>query len=132
VIGRKPSAGAHEAGAYLAVAEEFQQAAVLCAGSQLWRAAGTCAIHAAIAAGDAVSLYELNERSNSSNHDDAADLLRQSGADGAREKAGQLGAVLRVKNRVEYEWRPISEKEARDLVKRSGRLVVWALGVVKV
>lgn len=121
---------AHEAEGHLEAALEFQAAAEVSASASRWRAAGLNAIHAAIAAADAVCVFELRERSTSSSHEDASDLLRRSGAPGAREKAGQLSAVLDLKSKVEYESRPVSAEEARTLLKRSRRLVEWAESIV--
>lgn len=120
----------HEAGAYLSAAEEFQAAAEDCADEGWWRAAGTMAVHAAIAAGDAACVFHLGERSTGVSHEDASDLLLRSGADGARGRAEQLRAVLDLKNKVEYESRPVTEGEARALIKRSRRLLEWALRLV--
>src|SRR3990172_13223796 len=72
---------------YLGAAHEFQAAAEASAAAGRWRAAGLDAIHAAIAAADAVCVFEVGERSSSSSHDDASGLLARSGAPGAREKA---------------------------------------------
>ncbi len=90
------------------------------------------AIHAAIAPADAVCIFEVNERPTSSSQEDAADLPRRCGAPGARDKANQLGAVLDLKNAVEYPSRPVDLDEARALLKRSARIVAWARTVVKV
>lgn len=116
----------YEAEGYLAAAEEFQAAAEDSAAAGRWRAAGLAAIHAAIAAGDAVCVFHLGERSSAMSHEDASDLLRRSRLPDAKERAGQLSAVLDLKSRVEYESRPVSEGEARLLLKRSRRLVDWA------
>lgn len=121
----------HEAAAYLSMAKEFQAAAEESAAAGRWRAAGMNAIHAAISAADAVCIFEVNERSNSASHEDAADLLGRSGAADAKAKANQLGAVLDVKNAVEYQSRPVSVDEAVAVLKRSKRLVGWAATVVK-
>lgn len=120
----------HEADGYLEAAREFQAAAEASASAGRWRAAGLAAIHAAIAAGDAVCVFQIAERSTAMSHDDASDLLRRSGLPDARDRATQLSAVLDLKNRVEYESRSVSQEEARLLLKRSGRLVDWAGQVV--
>jgi len=120
-----------EAQGYLEAALEFQEAAEESAGRGRWRAAGLAAIHAAIAAGDAVCVFQLGERSTATSHEDGSDLLRRSRAPSAAERATQLSAVLDLKSKVEYESRAVAEEEARLLVKRSRRLVDWAGEVVR-
>jgi len=120
-----------EAFAYLRMAEEFLAVSQRCLEEGLLKAAGLNAVHAAISAADAVCVFEVRERSSSFRHEDAAELLLGSGAPGAREKAAQLGAVLALKNLVEYESRLLRDGEARPLVKRASRLVEWASGVLR-
>lgn len=80
----------HEAEGYLDAAREFQAAAEASAAAGRWRAAGLAAIHAAIAAGDAVCVFQLGERSTAMSHDDGSDLVRRSGR--LVERAGQVVA----------------------------------------
>jgi HEPN domain-containing protein len=120
-----------EAVEYQGMAEEFLAAAELCLKTGFKRAAGTNAIHASISASDAVCIFEMGVRSSAPTHDDAVDLLRRSGAPEAKEKAIQFSAVLKLKNLVEYESRPISDSEAETLVKRARRLVEWSGAVLK-
>lgn len=113
------------------MAEEFLAAANLCLEGGFKKAAGTTAIHASICASDAVCIFEMGIRSSAQTHEDAVDLLRRSGAPEAKEKAIQFSAVLKLKNLVEYESRPISDAEAETLVKRARRIVEWSSGVLK-
>lgn len=52
------------------------------------------------------------------------------GAAEARTKAGQLRALIKKKNVVEYEARRATIKEAADAVERAGRIVEWVRTVV--
>jgi len=121
----------HEAEGYLQAAREFQAAAEEGIARRWWRAAGSASLHAAIAACDAVCVLYLGERAAGANHEEAADLLQDAGAPGGPDKAKQLRAILTAKNRIEYESRAISERESRELVKRSRRLVDWAGDTLK-
>lgn len=129
--GASRRADLQEALEYLEAAHEFQAAAEASAAAGRWRAAGLDAIHAAIAAADAVCVFEVGERSSSSSHDDASGLLARSGAPGAREKAEQLTAVLELKSQVAYESGLVKRSSAEVLLKRSRRLLDWAHELLK-
>ena len=60
---------------YLAKAEEFLRSALDNANSRRWNAAALSAIHAGIAAADAVLVFERGLRSASQRHEDVLDLL---------------------------------------------------------
>jgi hypothetical protein len=93
-------------------------------------AAGVEAVQAAIACADAVTVAWLGLRSVGPDHGAAVQLLRRSGAPGAGEYAGQLKRVLSVKNLMEYDDRPPTLGEARDVVERARRLHRWAAAAV--
>ena len=75
---------------YLAVAQELLEVGKESAHQSRWRAAGILAIHAAIAASDAVCIRWMGERASGPNHADAAEVLGVSGAPGARERPRNL------------------------------------------
>ena len=58
----------------------------------------------------------------------AAALLEEVGRNSSeyRTKANQLRALINQKNRVEYEDKPASRKDAQDAADRCERLVLWA------
>jgi len=74
----------------------------------------------------------LSKRSIDQDHQRAVDLLESVGerAPGVGIRAGQLRALLKKKNLVEYEARRASAAEARDAVERAARFVTWARDVV--
>lgn len=79
----------------------------------------TNAIHAGIAAADVLCCLSLRERSTSSNHSDAVDLLRR--VDDALSNA--LRRCLDLKTRAAYETRDLSAKAAALTVRQSALLV---------
>jgi hypothetical protein len=82
----------------------------------------TCAIHAAIAASDAITCHALGERSNDGNHVSAVDLLRQVDA----KLATALKRALDRKTQAGYESVDISAADAEGCVKWASQLLAAA------
>ena len=82
----------------------------------------TCAIHAAIAASDAITCHALGERSNDGNHVAAVDLLRQVDA----KLATALKRALDRKTQAGYESVDIGSADAASCVKWADHLLVAA------
>jgi hypothetical protein len=79
----------------------------------------TCAIHAAIAAADAITCHALGERSSDGNHVSAVDLLRQVDAS----LATALKRALDRKTQAGYESVDISKADAASCVKWARQLL---------
>jgi hypothetical protein len=79
----------------------------------------TNAIHAAIAAADAICCFALRERSADANHAAAIDLLRTVDA----RLAATLGRLLGRKQQAAYESRDISAKDAATCIRQATGLV---------
>ena len=79
----------------------------------------TCAIHAAIAASDAITCHALGERSNDGNHVSAVDLLRQVDP----KLATALKRALDRKTQAGYESLDISAGDAVGCVKWASQLL---------
>jgi len=82
----------------------------------------TCAIHAAIAASDAVTCHALGERSNDGNHVSAVDLLRHVDA----KRATALKRALDRKTQAGDESVDISPADAEGCVKWASQLLAAA------
>jgi hypothetical protein len=82
----------------------------------------TCAIHAAIAASDAITCHALGERSNDGNHVFAVDLLRQVDA----KLATALKRALDRKTQASYESVDVSAADAASCVKWADQLLAAA------
>lgn len=115
---------------YLAKAEEFLRAALDNAASRRWNAAALSAIHAGIAAADAVLVFERGMRGAGQRHEDVLDLLVGPGADRSSALA-HLRRILGRKNVVEYESRLFSQREAEDVVQHADHFLAWARGRVR-
>jgi len=85
-------------------------------------------VHAGINSADAVCIALDGRRSKGPDHLRAGDLLEEIAKDSPpiRENVAQLRALIRQKNRVEYEDKPASRSDATDAVRRCERLVEWA------
>jgi uncharacterized protein (DUF849 family) len=82
----------------------------------------TCAIHAAIAAADAITCHALGERSSDGNHLSAVDLLRQVDA----RLSTSLKRALDRKTQAGYESVDISAADAASCVKWAEQLLAAA------
>lgn len=118
-----------QVGNYLEKADEFLAAASdeLAAGRFI--AATSLAIHAAINAADAVTGSRTGRRAAGQDHEEVRSLLRESGKDGA-ELEKDLGRLLPLKTKAEYEPDDVAASEAKRAVERAGRCVAVAKRVV--
>ena len=128
VASRREERAAHAN--YLAKAEEFLRSALDNATSRRWNAAALSAIHAGIAAADAVLVFERGIRSAGERHEDVLDLLAGPGADRSSALT-HLRRILARKNVVEYESRLFSEREAEEVVQHAERFLAWARARVR-
>ena len=117
---------AAQARSYVAKADEYLAAATseLDAGRSI--AATSLAIHAAINAADAVTGVRVGRRAAGQDHDGVLKLLLEAGQDGA-DVERNLGRLLPLKTKAEYEPDDIPRTEATRAVERAGRCVAIAL-----
>ncbi|HEX9816485.1 MAG TPA: hypothetical protein VGB18_05855, partial [Candidatus Thermoplasmatota archaeon] len=91
-----------------------------------WNVAGLAAVHAVIAAADALTTRFLKIRSRGQDHEQTSELLRRLPIHGTAEALQGFLEVVRVKDLVEYEDRMFGEKEAVATAKKAERFVNWA------
>jgi hypothetical protein len=115
---RKPC-DLYEARQRLVDARQFLEAAELLDAPDV---VATCAIHAAIAAADAITCHALGERSSDGNHVSAVDLLRQVDA----KLSASLKRALDRKTQAGYESGDISAADAASCVKWAAQLIAAA------
>jgi hypothetical protein len=114
-----------QASAYLSKCEEYLSAAERELGEGLYIAATSLAIHAGINAADAVSGIRLGKRSGGQNHEEVLGLLDTAGSDG-KEVAKELGRLLPLKTKAEYDPTDVSKTDAGRAVERARRCVAIA------
>lgn len=112
---RKPC-DAQQARRRLVDAREFLEAAELLEAPDV---VATNAIHAAIAAADAIACYSLGERSGDGNHAAAVDLLKRVDAG----LASTLKRALDRKTQAAYESADISKSDAAACVRWARQIV---------
>ena len=107
---------------YFVKAEEFLASAKddLTRGRKI--AATSSAVHAGINAGDVVTAVRSGQRCAADAHSQAMELLRASGPDGVA-LAKDLGRLVALKPRAEYDPSDIALGTARQAVERAGRCV---------
>jgi hypothetical protein len=114
--GRRQPCTTIDAGARLHDAEAFLETAE---GASDPDVKATNAIHAAIAAADAICCFAARERSADGNHGAAVDLLRTVDA----RLAATLARLLARKQQAAYESRDISAKDASTCIRQATALV---------
>ena len=112
---------------YRKKAREFLNAMETALNSGDWDAAGLNAVHCAISAADALTVYYGGVRSAGESHHDAVALLERHVKDEQiGPKAKTLAKIVSFKNLAAYEDREMTESEARDVVKITQRFFDWA------
>lgn len=104
---------------YLKRAEECYHAAKNSFNAQEWNAAAISAIHAVIAASDAMCIYFLGKRNASENHNEAAFLFKTIKPDDEEinTNANRIARVLSIKSMAEYEERLVFRTEAEKALR---------------
>jgi hypothetical protein len=126
---RTKSTTPKQASAYVVKSEEFLVAAERELGERLYIAATSLAIHAAINAADAVCGIRLGKRSGGQSHEEVLELLATAGS-GGKEVANELGRLLPLKTKAEYDPVDVSKTDAGRAVERARRCVAVARRVV--
>jgi hypothetical protein len=117
--GGRPQCDARQARQRLVDARQFLEAAQLLDAPDV---VATCAIHAAIAASDAITCHALGERSSDGNHRSAVDLLRRVDS----KLATSLKRALDRKSQAGYESVDVSAADAARCVRWAEQLLAAA------
>lgn len=88
--------------------------------------ASLAAVHATIAAADALTVFYLGLRSRGQDHRELMALVRRLPLERASESAGRLGSVLTRKSEVEYGSVEPSHREVDALAANCRKFVEWA------
>ena len=119
------TAGTSDARSYLEKAQEFLRAAQYSLELSSYTAAVGNAVHAGIAAGDALSAARTRTVWRGE-HAQAARHLEGAGDEG-RHAARQLRRLLPMKTRAEYDPAPMKAADARTAVQAAERMVALAV-----
>ncbi len=126
--GRVKAVTAAQVRAYASKAQEFAEAAASDLAAKRYIAATSLAIHAGISSADAVCGARLGRRAAGNDHQEALDLLRQAGPDGA-EVERELRRLLPLKTKAEYDPDDIAAAVAGKAVERAARCAAMAARV---
>ena len=108
---------------YLKKAEECLAAARHSFDNQEWNASAINAIHACIAASDALCVYFLGKRHSGEDHNGLVVLFKTiKNDDETNTNANRISRILRMKNMAEYEERLVFKSEAEKILKDCERL----------
>ena len=112
---------------YLKRSEECCHAAKNSFEAQEWNAATISAIHACIAASDAMCIYFLGKRNASENHNEAVALFKTIKIDdeATNTNANRLSRILSIKNMAEYEDRLVFRAEAEKVLNDCERFLEY-------
>jgi uncharacterized protein (UPF0332 family) len=106
--------------AHLAKAEEFLQGAQFCFDLELWDAAASNAVSAAINASDVLILRGGGAPPSGQDHAQASVVLRRMGY---ADEANQLNRALRHKKRAQYDSARSTATHADEAIRMAERLV---------
>ena len=116
---------------YLTKAEEFYTAMQDSFLNGRWTSAALEAIHAAICANDALTIFTKGIKCSSPRHEDAVTLLQSlTELDGVKTNAVHLLRILKKKNRVEYYSDTFTQKEAEEITKHVERFLDWVKSIL--
>jgi hypothetical protein len=93
------------------------------------------AVHAVIAANDAVCTFRIGERCQGASHTEAADVLRRACRGTALEqqatrRARQLADVLQQKSSAQYYGKQVDPETARRVMTQAQRFIEWVQEVL--
>lgn len=97
-----------------------------------WNAAVIDGVHAAISAGDALTVVSIGKRSTSDHHLDAVELLKQAIPPHLEPDTARLRRILHIKSHVEYGPSLVTGAEAKRVGQDVERFVQWATKVYQV
>lgn len=121
----------HKYGNYLIKSDEFFDAMNDSFAKRKFNATVLNAIHCAISAADALTVFYKGVRHASERHEDVISLLNTLGLPDMQKKNKQLLDLLRIKNSSEYEEKLMTETNALDSIKNAERFFTWIRSMLK-
>jgi hypothetical protein len=110
---------------YIARAREFARQMDRAAADRAWNSVGLLGVHCVISACDALTVQRAGQRWSGQAHSGVIGMV--SWLQLARSEAAvrQIAQVLDKKNRVEYEAREFTQKEATEIRQHATRVLAW-------
>jgi len=116
---------------YLRKAEEFYDAMKNELDNKNYNACVLCAIHCAISAADALTIFYKGVRHSGDKHQDVIKLINGLDILDIKNKTKHLTNLLDLKNSLEYEERLTTENGALIAVRNVERFFLWIKGLLK-
>lgn len=116
---------------YLKKSEEFYATMQDCLINGRWASVVLEAVHAAICANDALTIFIKGIKCSSPRHEDTVTLLQGlSELDNIKVNATHLLRIIRKKNLVEYERTSFTQKEAEEITRHAERFLDWVKSIL--
>jgi len=116
---------------YLKKAEEFYATMQDCFVNGRWTSTALEAIHAAICANDALTIFARGIKCSSLRHEDAVTLLQglvELG--GVKSNSIHLLRIIKKKNLVEYYGESFTQNEAEEITRHAERFLDWVKSIL--
>jgi len=116
---------------YLKKAEEFYATMQDCFVNGRWTSAALEAIHAAICANDALTIFARGIKCSSPCHEDTVTLLQSLvELDGVKTYSTHLLRIIKKKNMVDYHRETFIQKEAEEITIHAERFFNWVKSIL--
>src|SRR5579864_6408155 len=90
-----------------------------------WNSVGLLGVHCVISACDALTVQRTGQRWSGQDHGGVVGMVEELGLPDADHVVRQVARVLEAKNRVEYESREFTEREAESVRQSASRVTKW-------
>ncbi|MGC2289454.1 MAG: hypothetical protein WA688_06315 [Thermoplasmata archaeon] len=110
---------------FLARAREFAQQMGQAAADRAWNSVGLLGVHCVISACDALTIQRSGQRWSGQAHAGVIGVVSTLNLPKSNPALRQISSVLDKKNRVEYEAREFTEKEAEEVRLNATRVLKW-------
>lgn len=116
---------------YFKKAEEFYATMQDCLLNGRWTSAALEAIHAAICANDALTIFAKGIKCSSPRHEDTVTLLQGiAELNDVKPGAIHLLCIIKKKNAVEYDRKSFTQKEAEEIARHTERFFDWVRSIL--
>jgi hypothetical protein len=110
---------------YLERSTEFERQMDRAAAERAWNSVGLLGVHSVISACDALTVQRAGQRWSGQDHAGAVGVVGGLRLPDADRVLRQVSRALEAKNRVEYEAREFTEKEADEIRRSVARVNTW-------
>lgn len=110
---------------FIGRAREFANQMDQAGADRAWNAVGLLGVHCVISACDALTVQHAGQRWSGPDHAGLIGVVSSLKLPKSDTALRQISSVLDKKNRVEYEAREFTEKEAQEVRQNASRVLAW-------